>query len=116
MLIFLPIPNVNVATVSEMSMTISGSLIKEMISLTVPSWGKNGLQITIVANNKTGNSAEITELVKLGSSFCASAGGLNVSRGCDIIFFSVDANIGPAIITVGIAIAIPYNKVFPMSA
>ena len=109
-------PSVNVATAKESSITISGSLIKESRLFRVPSSGRRGLQITAVASNKTGNSAETIELNKLGSWSSGSEVGLKVSNGCDFIPFNVDANIGPAMITVGIAMVIPYSKVFPKSA
>src|SRR2546421_169935 len=94
---------------------ITGSLknVKSGFELSLM-FTRNGSDVRII-RSKAGNKAE-EKLLKVPGKLPVFSGGLNSARGATVIFFNVFANNGPAIITTGMAIHIPYNKTFPISA
>ncbi len=63
--------------------------------------------VAVNAKNPTGRRAAKKLLKTEGNWDAGNSGGLNVSSGCETIFFSVREKIGPATMIVGMAIIIP---------
>src|SRR5690606_23460902 len=112
MFIFMLMPSVKVATSNDISMTMSGSLIKVSVVARLPSVGITGRSNVVMAINPTGSNDEIMLFINPGNCSSGKVEGLKISSGFESIFFNVLEKMGPAMITEGIATMMPYSNVF----
>ena len=114
--IFCASPNDQVTNKTEKSSMITGSLKKDKTGFDLSStWISKGIEVKIISS-KAGSNEDKKLFSVPGNSLITFSAGLNNANGFTVIFFTVFANNGPAMITAGMAIHMPYNKTFPISA
>src|SRR6266487_4786042 len=97
-------------------MAIGGSPKPIIILAKIFSGDNTGFKKVLNAISNTGKKVVKMLLNQPGSSSSGKLFAAKVSGGLLVYFFTVVANRGPAIITVGMATTMPYNNVSPMSA